>query len=238
MLKYITSPFLIPCDIVTNIHKSLAALQAICITSNLHIQAFPINMFTFLEWVVRSDPGVTPFRNKPEWVVTPAARAAVGPDGRRAHDKPSCWGKRTWLMESCVSAGLWLCGEMGERNAGRTAIYQGERQRRASHQRRLSTAAAVSGGINAESSLLRGELLISDTTTAPGYLSFLCLLLTIATAGDIVFMNCPFKTWENCLRAGGGDNQILIGFNSMVWMFWVFIPWNAKAFPQWHLLFN
>lgn len=167
-------------------------------------------MFTLLEWVERGDPRVTPFHNKPEWVVTPAARAAVGPDGRRAHDKPSCCGKRTWLMESCISAGLWLCGEMGERNAGRTAIYQGERQRRASHQRRLSTAAAVSGGINAESSLLRGELLISDTTTAPGYLSFLCFLLTLATAGDVVFMNCPFKRWENCLGGGGGDNQILI----------------------------
>lgn len=45
-------------------------------------------------------------------------------------------------------------------------------------------AAAVSGEINAKPSLLRGELFVSDTSTAPGCLSFLCLLLTIATNGE------------------------------------------------------
>lgn len=66
-----------------------------------------------LELVVHSDHWVTPFHNSAEWVVTQVAQAAVSPDGRPVHDKPSCGGKGTWLMESCVSAGSWLRGEMG-----------------------------------------------------------------------------------------------------------------------------
>lgn len=203
----------IPWNRVRDIYKELAVILPIRINSYVQARPYPIKMFgSCLEWVVHGDHVVTPFHNDAEWVVTQAARAAVEPDGRPVHNKPSCGGKGTWLMESCVSAGLWLCGEMGGVQhrtncnlSGWVVVVVGGYggQRRARHRRRLSTAAAVSGEINTQPSLLRGEPFVSDTSTAPGCLSFLCLPLTIATTRQRVLMNFKCKRWENCFGEVG-----------------------------------
>lgn len=203
----------IPRNMVRDIYKELAVILPIRINSYVLARPNPIKMFgSCLEWVAHSDHGVTPFHNDAEWVVTQAARAAVEPDGRPVHNKPSCGGKGTWLMESCISAGLWLCGEMvgsatpdqlqSIRVSGGGGGGLGG-QRPARHRRRLSTAAAVSGEINTQPSLLRGEPFVSDTSTAPGCLSFLCLPLTIATTRQRVLMNLKCKRWENCFGEVG-----------------------------------
>lgn len=84
-------------------------------------------------------------------------------------------------------------------------------------------AAAVSGEINAKPSLLRGELFVSDTSAAPGCLSFLCLPLTIATAGESLW-SLNAKDEKIVLWGGQEDNQMVI-----IWdVVWLLRTWGTK----------
>lgn len=68
--------------------------------------------------------------NITKWVLLQTAKAAITPDRRWEPDKPSSWGKRTWLMESHFSGGLWLDREMGSTApGGRDNLSEGEAAR-------------------------------------------------------------------------------------------------------------